>query len=288
MSQQMTPEELAAYDAKTRELIDQAELEVAASEASYEARKESAASAKKLLEGDEIALRKLIRERRENRGKKPQQTLLDHADQSWRDAAYDVLDLPEEIMTPIADEEVTTVGELVDALEGGADFGLSAEDLKTLNIVVAEFRSKQTEPAAAAPDDLYKQFPIERWQEFGLTAKDVEKLHAGDIKGGGTCPIVTIGDLQNFVTPNPANPSFSRGYGDIKGIGQAGIDRIAEAELKFWAWWKGGGEQEFAQEKGHGPATVAGTGSEVPGPGDPDHTPLEGDAAEVGEHAAVG
>jgi hypothetical protein len=281
---QMSPEELAAYDAKTRELIDEAELEVAASESSYESRKEAAANAKKLLEGDEIALRKLIRDRREMRGKKPQQTLLDHADTTWRESPLSVLELPEELLTPIAEEEITNVGELFDALDGGADFGLSADDLKSLNIAVAEYRAKP--PAPATPDDLFKQYPIERWAIFGITPKDIEKLHAGEIKAGGVHPIITVGDLQNFVTPNPANPAFARGYGDLKGIGPAGVDRIAEAELKFWGWWKNGGETEFATEKGYGNAPVAGDGSEVPGDGDPDDTPIEG--PNNGELALVG
>lgn len=35
---------------------------------------------------------------------------------------------------------------------------------------------------------------------------------------------------------------------DIKGIGDGGCERIGEAELQFWGWWKAGGEAEFAAE----------------------------------------
>lgn len=99
-------------------------------------------------------------------------------------------------------------------------------------------------------DDLSQKFPIGRWKEFGATDADIKRLHAGEMKDGGPCPIVTVGDLRRFVNPYPENPGFSRGYGDIKGLGRAATDRISDAELKFWAWWQGKGGAEYARELG--------------------------------------
>jgi hypothetical protein len=208
---QMTPEELAEYDANSRTLIDQAEIAVSESEANYLAAKETASEAKKELEADEGRLRKLIRERRDQRGRKPDPTLLDHAGKS----------------------------------EADTDTALEA-------------------PGDGIPEDLYKQYSIAEWTKFGLTEKDVEKLSAGDLKSGGTAPIRTIGDLQTFSQPNPDQPTYTRNYTDIKGIGQAGADRISEAETNFWGWWQKGGKEEFAKEKGYGVQAVAG-GTEADG-----------------------
>lgn len=99
-------------------------------------------------------------------------------------------------------------------------------------------------------NELVKKFPIGRWKEFGLTDADVKKLSEGELKSGGPHPVVTVGDLQSFVTPYPDNPAFSRGYGDIRGLGKVAVDRISDAELKFWQWWQGKGGAEYAAELG--------------------------------------
>src|SRR5262245_40355359 len=90
---QLSPEELAAYDEQTRRLIDDAEQEVSESESRSDTAKKEAKEAKEQLESDETRLRKLIRERRENRGKPPQKSLLDHAEPTgkWRQLSVEHL-----------------------------------------------------------------------------------------------------------------------------------------------------------------------------------------------------
>jgi len=258
---QMTAEELATYDEQTRKLIDDAEQEVTESEEKHETAKIRAKEAKEQLEADESRLRKLIRDRRDCRGKKPAPTLFDPEKKTgeWREKSVEVLAGTLGKSDPTTyDLCLENCSDLDDLLTQVTDehlpFGLTAAQAKAVADaiqVIIDAEAAAAEPAAPAiPEDLFKQFPIARWVDFGLTTKDVEKLNAGDIKGGGTCPIATIGDLQNFITPNPDAPSFSRTYQDIKGIGEAGVDRISEAETKFWEYWRNGGEIEFAREKG--------------------------------------
>jgi hypothetical protein len=78
------------------------------------------------------------------------------------------------------------------------------------------------------------------------TVIDTAKLETKGTASG--FPIRTMGDLQRFSQPNPACPSYTQTVRDIKGIGDAGFDRIGEAELMFWGWWRAGGEAEFAAE----------------------------------------
>jgi hypothetical protein len=99
-----------------------------------------------------------------------------------------------------------------------------------------------------ADDELWKKFPVAGWTEFGLTAADVAKLHAGELKEGGPHPIVTVGDLGRFVQPYPENPAFTRTYRDIKGFGGKAADRLSDAHDRFWAWYRAGGEAKFAAE----------------------------------------
>jgi hypothetical protein len=277
---QMTPEEVAAYDAETRQLIDQAQIEADAAEAEYEERKAEANDAKKEFDKKDEYLRKLIRERREGRGRRPQPGLFDGADKpggEWRNRPVTALEGTLGKTDPEAYEACfANCGDLNDlhAQVSGEHlpFGLTAAQanavLQAIRAVIDAEAEGGGSPAAgdvcAYPDDLYKRFPVERWTRFGLTPKDVEKLHAGDIKGGGCCPITTVGDLNNFVSPNPNAPGFSRGYADIKGVGEAGATRISDAEAKFWAWWQGGGEDEFAREQGLVPAAAAAGPAEEP------------------------
>jgi len=114
-------------------------------------------------------------------------------------------------------------------------------------------------PAAVVPEDLWRAYPIERWARYGISAKDVERLAAGEVKKAGErFPITTVGDLSNFSKPSPSG--WVNGYADIKGIGAAGADRISDAEAQFWSWWGGGGDVEYARERGltHGAAGVSG------------------------------
>jgi hypothetical protein len=110
--------------------------------------------------------------------------------------------------------------------------------------------------------DLWQQYPMtfERWERFGLTKSDIEKLNSGETKNHGVHPILVFGDITRFITPNPANPGYARTLKDFKGLGEKGYDRYQEAETKFWTWWNNKGMAEFAAEKGitNGPATLPG------------------------------
>ena len=92
-------------------------------------------------------------------------------------------------------------------------------------------------PADPQSDDLWKGVPIAALEQFGLNPKDIEHLLGGALKAGGTHPVTTLGELVLFATPYPGNPSFTRTIGDIKGLGQAAVDRLATANEKFWAAW---------------------------------------------------
>lgn len=106
------------------------------------------------------------------------------------------------------------------------------------------------EPEIDPDADLWKEYPVTfgRWRNFGLTAKDVERLNGGETKARGTCPIAKLGDVTKFITPNEANPSFARTLKDFKGFGDAAMDRWQKAEELFWQWWNQGGMAEFRVE----------------------------------------
>lgn len=127
-------------------------------------------------------------------------------------------------------------------------------------------------PAGTVPDDLWRQFPLAKFSQFGLTDKDIEKLAAGETKSHGTHPLILLGDVTRFITPDASNPAYARSLKDIKGFGDAAVERWTDAETRFWDWWKNkGGETEFAAEKGvltDADATAAGSGGEGADVGD--------------------
>lgn len=251
-----TAEELAAYDADTVRLVSEAEDRAKSAESTYENSKAVASEDKKRYEARVDELRKLIHDRADNRGKRPQKTLLDHVP-AWRKRNVTAIALAfdgaKEAVEIAIGAGIKTLGDLYEQI--GPDHTQATTTLWTAEVVeqlraaCQKYIDAETAEAPPAAPELWREYPIDRWTRFGLTSKDVEKLHSGEAKGGGGHPIITVGDLNRFVTPNPANPSYARGYGDIKGIGAAGVDRISEAETKFWAWWKGEGEAAFALER---------------------------------------
>lgn len=279
-----TDDDLAQYDAETVRMVNAAESVARAADGEYEDFKATTATAKKRAEAKVDELRALIRERSELRGKASEATLLDYAKpaaepidpKAWRSRPLTDLDaLTSAIRNTIGSFMCDTLGDLHDELAAGQTFGLTlgiVSDIRgelehfldTLATQAEEAKQPSTDP------ELWRQYPIERWTEFGLTAKDVERLAAGEIKSGGSHPIATVGDLNLFVTPNPSCPSYARGYKDIKGIGAAGCDRISDAETRFWAWWGNKGEPSFATERGliRGAEVVAGTDGRDPLAGD--------------------
>jgi hypothetical protein len=71
------PIDLDAYDRETARLVGEAEDELGELEATWEERHGEAAVAKKAFENHRDKLRSLIRERKANRGKRPEKTLFD-------------------------------------------------------------------------------------------------------------------------------------------------------------------------------------------------------------------
>lgn len=263
----MSLEELAEYDAETRRLTNEAEQRVAELEAEAARYSAEARDAKKAAKAELKALRGLIREREDNRGKRPAPTILDliPAAPKWHGWPAKSLDLAPAILDKLAPVADLTAGELLrevmsfDPAEG-PPFGMTIGECADVRMLLAKIGDEQPQPV---PEDLWRAYPIERWTRFGLTSKDVDKLAAGEIKKEtGRSPIVTVGDLSNFSAPG-AN-GWTRKLADIKGIGAAGADRISEAEARFWKEWRDGGEEQFARERGliRGDATTAGVGSE--------------------------
>lgn len=271
----MTPDELAAYDGETVRQIVEFEKRVRASDAEYEELKTAASAAKKMAEAKADELRQLIREREERRGKRPEKTLLDLVPKTaaWRERPIAHLEIPESLRAFLWANSVQTVGEIHQQVTGfdpsqGTPFGMPLDDVFTLKSAcqaMIDAEDADGAESSAVPPELWRDFPIARWSEYGLTSKDIEKLAAGQLKDGGAFPIVTVGDLSRF--SEPAASGYTRRLIDVKGIGPAGVDRISESESLFWAGWRGGLEQEFARERGHGVEAPAGPGSEDTGSG---------------------
>lgn len=260
-----TPENLAAYDAETVRESNRLNRECDLAEAEYEEANEHAKGLKKSYELSELALRKYLRDRADRRGKRPEKTLFDGVKEGhktdadgWRDEPVTAGHFTVAMMTRFKDDEVETLGDVSAWIE--EDPGILEEypSMKEeLDAAIGRWRRQQeaSEPkgvdSADALSELWRDFPLTGWKEFGLTDSDVTKLAEGNVKRTGEVfPIRTVGDLNRFVTPNPAMPDFVRGYGDIKGIGQAGVDRISEAETKFWQAWNAGLKEKFAAERG--------------------------------------
>jgi hypothetical protein len=272
-----TPEELAEYDGETIRLTLLAESDCSLADAEYEDAKAMASDLKKRAEAKVLSLRDLIKNRQAQRGKRPEQTLLDFAkpEPKWHALTLDALTLTDETkakLDGIADLEdlYEQVCAPTDATDG-PPLGLTLDELTALReqlqtIIDAEAQEAEAmEKAriAATPSELWREYPISRWTRFGITDKDAEKMEAGEVKREtGRRPIVTVGDLSKF--SEPTGTGYSRGYADIKGIGEGGATRIGDAETAFWKWWRDGGESEFAAEKGVTCASVAGTDGSVP------------------------
>jgi hypothetical protein len=116
------------------------------------------------------------------------------------------------------------------------------------------------EPAPAEPlevipvatpselDDLWKSFPLDRCETFGMTPRDIGILASGERKGGyAAYPVRTVGEMAEYTAGDGAHP---RHVGDFRGLGASGETRIAAALEGFWGWWNKGGMAEYAKEKG--------------------------------------
>jgi hypothetical protein len=100
-------------------------------------------------------------------------------------------------------------------------------------------------PASGVPKDLWRQYPLDRWTEFGLTAGEIAKLAAN------SPPISTVGELSDFLAPHPSNPEWSKKITDVPGIGKGKGQKIEDANQAFWKWYQTkGGAEEYAKELG--------------------------------------
>jgi len=133
---------------------------------------------------------------------------------------------------------------------------LTIEDLPEMKAAAVEAAKSQTatEFKPDAPHaDLWRQFPISRWNLYGATEGDIKKLAEGKIKGkpGKSYPIKTVGDLSDFCQPWEGDPSRNYGFADIVGLGEAGAARISDAQIRFFNEWNTKGlAQEYAREQG--------------------------------------
>ena len=208
----LNPDYQAAYDAETQQVTAKLLNEKYEIESEIETHKTKAAASRAELKAKERELKNHHEERARQRGKQP----------PVRQLTIDSAPPPD--ARPAANAE------------SGADvnFPKSVEDAQR------DFFN-----------DLYDRLPVDRLVKFGATKADVEKLHAGDLKEGGPFPIVTMRDLRLFTNPYKENPSFTRGFGDIKGFGGKAVDRIQKAQDDLLDWWGNkGGQAEFAKELG--------------------------------------
>lgn len=225
-----SPSELAAFDAETSRLVGKAMDEIDEAQKEFDEVNSEAKAAKVRWQGLVEQQHKLIRERREIRGKPIQRTLLDYAP-------------------------------------------------PTVNEVSTAPLQATTEPDPL--ENLWREFPLDRFTIWGMTDNDVKRLAEGQRKKFDPHPIATIGQLADF-SSNTANPGFENRLTDFKGIGTTGADRITQATDHFWSWWRSNGQAEFAAERGIRHATQPGDGEGDIRPGD------QGDGGEPGSPAVVG
>lgn len=273
------PDQLTEYDIDTARLVSDAERLCSAADAEWDGLKSAAATAKKLADGQTAALRQLIRGRAAERGLRPAANLLDMLaapSESWRTVPIADIEIDDGIKADMSFEPIATAGELYDAVTSfdpadGTPFGLAICDVATVRMKLREMADAEHATAdPAAENNLWRSYPLDRWTRWGVTAKDIERLAAGEVKhGAAVAPVVTVGDLSDFTHPAPGG--YSRGYGDIKGIGTAGVDRISAGEEGFWGWWRwSGGCEEFVRERGatNGDATATGNRRKSAGVGE--------------------
>lgn len=214
-----SPEFLSAYDTETAEVSGQQVRRIYDLQTEWQRLHEEAAAKKKEFEAARTAHLNYVRQRIDQRGKKPAETgnLFQNVE---------------------AEETLKKYGPAANASGAAAVAGGGPQQLP------------QTGSAAGwYPDDLWKQFPIDRYTAWGLTAADVEKLKAGVVKGRPEpFPIETVGDLNRYTTPSEGGHSLR--LTDIKGIGEAAAERLLKADSAFWGEWPGL-SAAFAVEKGY-------------------------------------
>ncbi len=210
-----SPEYLAAYDSETVREGNAQVSEIYELKSEWDILHEQAAAKKKAYEQARTAHFTYVRERMDMRGKKPNHLFAEA-------------------------EARETMEKAAPAAKGKKKGSGASKELPT---------APEAKGSGWFPDDLWKQFPIERLTDYGLKPGDVAALKdATNKKGGEAIPLVLMGDLTLFSTP--MENGYTRRLTDIKGIGPAAVERIETANGEFFARWPQLAEA-FAVEKGY-------------------------------------
>lgn len=95
-------------------------------------------------------------------------------------------------------------------------------------------------PVSDPAESLWRDYPLDRWTAFGLTAAQVGKLQSGGLS--------TVGELADYTSPNGSG--YCKKLTDLKGVGRALSEKVEEATIAFWAEWNRVLKDKFAEEKG--------------------------------------
>ncbi len=138
-------------------------------------------------------------------------------------------DLIPETIGRIKAAGITTIGEFLDSWassdsETYAEF--SADDMSTLAAVYVKVcEAIDASKPDAEEDESWRFLPIEKLQEFGLSASIVGKIKAADFSPE------TLGELDTWLKAKP-----HRTIADIAGIGPKAVEEIDAAYDGLWAW----------------------------------------------------
>lgn len=249
-----SPEYLAAYDAETSRVSTEMMHVVYRLREEHEEAQAKALRLKRELEDTRNGLFKYLKEREDTRGRKP-----DH------------LFATVEAQQTLAGD---SAGEVKRRTKGKAGPEANASGAAAVNGQTPAALPPGDKPVGGQwyPDDIWKQFPLERLTGYGLTQADLEKLREGvQRKDPEPFPMVTMGDVSKYTTPTASG--YTRRLADIKGLGPAAVERLENAMTSFWHDWPGLADG-FAVEKGHrrpdplapepaDPPTIAGAVDEV-------------------------
>lgn len=212
-----SPEFLAAYDAETARMCGEQATEIYRLKAAWEEAHETAASLKKQFEAHRTEHLVYIRDRIDNRGKKP--------------------------------NHLFAAAEAAETIAAHQGNGKAKKKGNGADLPDAPPAGKKSEEWF--PENLWQQYPLERLKGHGLTDSDLKALADCTVtkaKGEVFAPIDTLGAMVRFTEPK--DNGFHWRLTDIKGIGPAAAERIANATTAFWADWPNL-QQPFAVEKGY-------------------------------------
>jgi hypothetical protein len=212
-----SPEYLAAYDAETARVGGEQVTEVYRLKAEWEEAHELAAGLKKQYEAHRTEHLAYVRDRIDKRGKNPGHLFAE-------------AEAKETIAAHKKNGKAKPKGKGADLPDAPPAGGKAADWF---------------------PEEIWKQYPIDRLKGYGVTDADARALADCVVtksKGETFPPVDTLGALVRFQEPKPNG--FCWRVTDIKGIGPAAAERIANAITTFWADWPNL-QQPFAVEKGH-------------------------------------